>query len=43
MYKILEGSEGIPRGYAYEEHGNMAILVRDMIGESLQKLSEKHG
>lgn len=43
MYKVLEGSEGIPRGYAYEEKENMAILVMDMLGDSLQKLFEKRG
>jgi len=38
MYKVLEGGEGIPRGYAYESHNNCALLVMDMLGESLQKL-----
>ena len=38
MYKVLEGGEGIPRCYAYEEKDNKAVLVMDMLGESLQKL-----
>jgi len=38
MYKVLEGGEGIPRCYAYEEKNNEAFMVMDMLGESLQKL-----
>jgi len=38
MYKVLEGGEGIPRCYAYEEKDNNSVLVMDMLGESLQKL-----
>jgi len=38
MYKVLEGGVGIPRCYAYAEKDNKAVLVMDMLGESLQKL-----
>jgi len=43
MYKILEGGEGIPRCFAYEEKNNEAFLVMDMLGESLQKLFVRCG
>jgi len=43
MYKVLEGGEGIPRCYAYEEKEGKAFLVMDMLGQSLQKLFESSG
>jgi len=41
MYKVLEGVKGIPRSYLYEEKDNTAVLVMDMLGDSLQKLFGK--